>query len=185
MRLVPAGYTLFVSDPDLKVEVFRLDLCLKAFAGKSDKSRFFLRFRNEAELTDHLDKWLSNLRNNIKAKLDRRAADKATPCPLDVGDVLISSWGFEQTNIDYYQVVERLGKRDVILQPIGKTITLDQGDRGKCVPDPEVKKGNPFRGRSDAQGYIKLTSYSHAGPESFTLQGEAQIYRDRYWSSYA
>ncbi len=185
MRTVPAGYTLFASEPSLKVEVYRKDLSLKAFAGRSDKGRFHYRFPNENELDAYLSKWIEGLRSAFQAKVEQRAAENGATTPLEVGDVICSSWGFEQTNVDYYLVSERIGKKDVVLQPIGSLKTKDEGDRGNCIPDVNVLVGKPFRARSNKDGVIRISSYSYASPEPYTLDGETRMYRERYWSSYA
>lgn len=185
MRIVPAGYSLFASDPALKVEVYRKDLCLKAFAGRSDKGRFHYRFPNETELSGYLSKWLDDQRSKHQTKLEQRAEEKDAVSPLEVGDLIVASWGHDQTNVDYYLVMERIGKKGVTLQQVGNHKTLDQGDRGRCVPDLNVHKGKPFRAKSNKDGVIRLSSYCYASPETYTLDGEKRVYPERYWSSYA
>jgi len=41
--------------------------------------------------------------------------------PFKVDDVLVSSWGYEQTNIDFFQVV-KAGAKTVMLRPIGSKV---------------------------------------------------------------
>ena len=40
---------------------------------------------------------------------------------VKVGDVFYDSWGYEQTNIDFYQVVALRGKTQIVLRPIHST----------------------------------------------------------------
>ncbi len=40
--------------------------------------------------------------------------------PLEVGSVLYTSWGYDQTNVDFYRVDELKGKSMVRLVPVSK-----------------------------------------------------------------
>ena len=96
---------------------------------------------------------------------------------LQPGVILYSSWGWEQTNIDWYEVIERRGQM-LTVQQIGTRRMADDEyyDRGKCLPDPAVKIGQPFRKRVTKHGTINLESYKWCG----LWDGEP-----KYWSSYA
>lgn len=59
---------------------------------------------------------------------ERRAQAKAKfQNPYKVGDILHHSWGYDQTNCDFYQVVE-VKKASVVLRKIGaKTVPGSEG----------------------------------------------------------
>lgn len=66
---------------------------------------------------------------------------------LKVGDVLVSSWGYEQTNVDFYEVVKVLPK-SVRLQQIGSHKELNNAYMSaKETPNPEKKIGDVFTRR--------------------------------------
>ena len=57
---------------------------------------------------------------------------KATPDPVNtdgvkVGDVFFESWGYEQTNIDFWQVVKLRGTTQVVLRAIGQQVVEECG----------------------------------------------------------
>jgi len=97
----------------------------------------------------------------IKEKVKRyndRAADKANRAalknearknivhPYAVGDFIYDSWGYDQTNIDFYQVIEVKAK-SVVLQEIGSRMVdggKESGMSSNVAPDPEHKIGEPF-----------------------------------------
>ena len=86
-----------------------------------------------------------------------------TPRNLNVGDVLCSSWGYEQTNVDWYIVDSLVGKASVKIQKVGSKRDYDNptGMAGKCFPDINNKIGEPFTKR--AQGdCVKIESYARA-----------------------
>lgn len=80
---------------------------------------------------------------------------------IQKGSILVSSWGYEQTNIDFYEVIERKGKT-ITLQPIGNEL-VESGDMvGKVIADRTNKTGETFRKRIDKYASANLTSYSSA-----------------------
>jgi len=92
------------------------------------------------------------------------------------GAILYSSWGYEQTNIDFYEILER--KNDfVIIQEIGQVRDHDSmGDSGTCMPNKEIKIGEPFRKKITKNASINLESYKGC----WLWDG-----KPKSWSSYA
>lgn len=92
-----------------------------------EKMVFGYRFRTEAERDNYVTKF--------KAGLEKAEADKATMKakkssyrqdfvnPYKVGDLFNDTWGWEQTNQDFYQVVA-VGPRSVKIRRIG-AITVE------------------------------------------------------------
>lgn len=99
--------------------------------------------------------------------------------PLKVGDLLKSVWGYDQTNVDYYQVVALNGATMVTIRPIAARQTTSPSNSmvGTCTPVKGDFTGSPRRCRPGSSGDIKLTSYSWARPCS-----DDDCSR---WSSYA
>lgn len=55
----------------------------------------------------------------LRARVERRLTmAKATNHSFKVGDILASSWGYEQTNVCLYQVVELNGATMVTVKPV-------------------------------------------------------------------
>jgi len=88
---------------------------------------------------------------------------------IKVGDIFCSSWGYEQTNVCYYQVVRLVGKKSVDLQRIDSmTITTNPSSfTGKKFPLSGTRKSEVFRKRllrSDYNGelFIKIHSFEQA-----------------------
>lgn len=62
--------------------------------------------------------------------------DKPQAHPLQVADILVGSWGYDQTNIDFYQVVTRTDK-SVTFQELNQERTTDSTPlamSGTCTP---------------------------------------------------
>lgn len=87
-------------------------------------------------------------------------ADKATDHGLVVGSILSSSWGYDQTNVDFYEVVAVTGKQVII-----REIEAKQVGRDSVVPVPGKFVGAPMRkAPSIYQGkpWVKIKSYASA-----------------------
>ena len=110
-----------------------------AYSGRRMKPDFYYRFRSLAEATSYVEKWASGQYNHVLEKQERKERkkelNKQAQELVSVGDVFKASWGYEQTNIDYYQVVGMTGKRTVQLRKIaGEMVERSYGDHGRKVP---------------------------------------------------
>ena len=65
-------------------------------------------------------------------------ATTTTTHRLQVGDILHSSWGYDQTNATFYEVVALNGKTQVTVSQIGKRLS---DDGSGAVPAPDA----PYR----------------------------------------
>lgn len=101
------------------------------------------------------------------------ALDSAERAPLAPGAIFYSSWGYEQTNVDFYRVVKLAGDW-ITLQEIEQIEHSDDTAdspatmTGRVVPaDPIAPKGEPFRRklmRHLSGDSVKIRSYSYAWP---------------------
>jgi hypothetical protein len=91
------------------------------------------------------------------------------PEPVKAGSIFSASWGYDQTNVDFYEVVK--------VSPSGKTVTLQEVGQhrqtsghepsDRVVPDRTIKKGQPFRRKLHVWPTgcaVSITSYSWASP---------------------
>lgn len=85
---------------------------------------------------------------------------------ITAGAIFSSSWGYDQTNIDYYQVTRATAKT-VWLRPIAQTTAEVTGSMSETVqPVPDDFTGDEFR--------RKVKPY---GPEPFININECAIAR--------
>lgn len=76
-------------------------------------------FWTEEEREKCKERLMANITSHEKAKEDRRLERKKMTNHAKIGDVLVNSWGYDQTNVDFYQVT-RLTKKGVYTREIGK-----------------------------------------------------------------
>ena len=80
------------------------------------------------------------------------------------GTIYVSSWGWEQTNVDYYKVTKRTAKT-ITLQGIGSKLTQQLTAMSETVaPDPDSVTGAPFRRKLVFGDRVNIDSVRGAGP---------------------
>lgn len=80
--------------------------------------------------------------------------------PYKVGDLLYSSWGYDQTNIDFYKVLAVSGKSIKIVQVADKIVGTSGQDDLVVPTDKAI--GAPMVRRVSTNGYVKINSYASA-----------------------
>lgn len=117
-RYIPKNYELLdisnfaAGEVDLLFYVNSDQTEAMCFTKKSFKHTWYYRFNNTENL-------LLKVKQTIDNRLERQAAVKAErkerfkPHKLKEGDILYCSWGYDQTNIDFYKVLEKIGKNKV------------------------------------------------------------------------
>jgi hypothetical protein len=131
---------------------------------KSFKPYYHVKFKNDDDVLLFITKQKQQESDRvIQSNLWLKNKEKENE-QIQTGSILYSSWGYEQTNIDFYEVIERKN-RTILMQEIGqkRTFAIINGsaynDRGSCVPDNTHKKGEPFKKLISKRGYINLASY--------------------------
>lgn len=80
--------------------------------------------------------------------------------PYKVGDLLYSSWGYDQTNIDFYKVLAVSDKSIKIVQVADKIVGTSGQDDLVVPTDKAI--GVPMVRRVSTNGYVKINSYASA-----------------------
>ena len=146
------------------------------FVGRAKKPTKFLRYQTPESRATAVQTFFSEQ----VERAGRKSA--AEPRTLKVGDVLRQSYGYEQTNIDYFMVTELVGRQSVKLVEIGKMNPDGGGMSGRCAPDPNKVIGEPFVSR--AKGDRARCEYKMGTKVQSTVVAGATIYETDYWSSY-
>ena len=113
---VREGYTLLASDESLGIEVFGDELSAIAFHGKANKPDWHYRFGSIEKRDAKIADFLKAHREHAARKSAARKEKSEWQHGLKVGDIFRCSWGYDQTNIDYYEVVALHGKAVDILE---------------------------------------------------------------------
>ena len=132
---------------------------LAVFTGRRTKRDFYERHRDIAGVQARCDEALKACRE----RAEERQAAKTQPRGVSVGDVLVCSWGYEQTNIDFYEVVALNGAQSATLREIAASraefAQLDM--QGTATPEPGAFIGSPFIVRMRGEACM-IASYKYA-----------------------
>lgn len=141
--------------------------CARVFYGKQAKPVAAYRYRNEAEREQSVAKYFAARVEHDHAMAQRREARKGDH-GLKAGDVLVSSWGYDQTNVDFYKVLRLVGSQSVeIVKVGGKHSSNDGGSSmsGRVSADPDKIIGDPMLRRARPGGHVTIEgNYRHASP---------------------
>lgn len=124
------------------------------------------RFGSESHRAKYITDQFKNIALSEKRRAERKAeeiAKRNAPHSLKVGDILVCSWGWEQTNVDYYQVVALVGKNSVSLRKITGDKTYTNSMSGTVTPVADSFVGDAFTKRvKGSYNAVKMTDYSTA-----------------------
>jgi len=115
------------------------------FAGKAAKPVCHFAARTLDEAYARVAAKVREIAASVKARAEMKAKWKAEreagikACDLKPGDILSRSWGYEQTNVDFYQISRRISATMVEVVKIAASLKPDEGIgpmSGKVVAVP-------------------------------------------------
>lgn len=182
------------------------------FRGTAARPEWHYRFKDEQTLARRIGEFFDSLTERAKMMDERRAKANAFKHSAKVGDIFRSSWGYDQTNIDYYQVVELIGQHFAMVRQIQQQSQETGFMQGDCVPAPGQwatvadysEEGERYKAehgyyprkpksafKVKLQGYeqttyFKVASYANAYlvKPLATIAG-AKVYETSHWTAYA
>jgi hypothetical protein len=150
-----------------------------AFGGKRAKPDWHYSFRTKERMQEKINEFLADAHRIEEYKKERAAKKKAHKRGLKVGDMLMNMWGYDQTNIDYFQVTKLVGKCSVEIREIGAINMGEDGFMtGKCKPNKDNFVGEPMLKRVGEGDSVKIHSWGSWAHKT-TEDSEHR------WSSYA
>ena len=124
-----------------------------AYSGKRTNHDFHYTFYSTQGRDEYITKYLDGLARTLLAKTEKKARKKSYRHSFKVGDLLHYSWGYDQTNCEYYQV-RRVSNASVWIRRIGsESVPGSAGfmaESVRPVPDaflkdePELRKQPQF-----------------------------------------
>jgi hypothetical protein len=162
------------------------------FLGAAQKPAIFYTYRKEESRNAAVRSLFTQAADIAARKVKEtteKAAARAKPIGLAVGDVLRSSWGYDQTNIDYYEVTALVGSQMVEVRRIAcQSEDSAAYMQGQSVPAPGEYIGAAKRYKVSEYGArdsIRIASYASASKMEYaTVQG-IRVYRASNWTAYA
>jgi hypothetical protein len=154
--VVPEGTDLAVWSWDSDGKFYAI-----AFAGKSNKPLWNYRFRSEAERARQINDTANSRRLTLKMKTDRKDERKNYQHTYKVGDILYSSWGYDQTRVYFFQVTDVRGKQ-IVTRPIAQKDVSSERGADYVAASPNSFTGPAERSTPSPSG-VKIDGH-HASP---------------------
>ena len=133
---------------------------------------------------------LNNLIEKFKQKEEKKQRVLEAKESFDIkkeypiGSFLYRSWGYEQTNIDFYKVIGHKGTKTLVIVEVSSILVEAYNDMsGKVKPNPDNVIGEPFTKQvivKEKYNYINFNSYSNLSKcdEQHLTEG---IYYSKYY----
>lgn len=145
----------------LKNEPMIIGCCMKKVSkARFPKALFNYRFKSIERMIEFCNEWIERVEKNIQAQNEKKAlkkeANKNMNHNFKLGSIFYNSWGYEQTNISFYQVVE-VKSKSIVIQKIAKSFV--EGSEGfMCANVKPVE--NAFIGEPILKKVILSVGYS-------------------------
>lgn len=158
--------------------------CVRTFWGRSAKCKDRFYFHNEAQRTAYVDRVLRGAAAAAEAKQKRKADRKAAGRGVSIGDVLRTCWGYEQTNIEWFEVTALVGDTMVEVREIACEIVETHWLQGKTAPVPGRYIGESLRRRA-VNGAVKIDDVRTAWREEpLQVIGGKPVFRAAHFTAY-
>src|SRR3989304_5229164 len=135
-----------IPDVPASVEVFYFTHSNKpsavAFKGRAQTPAINEIYYSDARRDQRIKEWLEGLNGWEKMKADRKAKIKGEFVSVQIGDILHTSWGYDQTNGDWYQVTGRTNGT-ITIRPIASSYKETGFMSGSSTPQPGRFTGPP------------------------------------------
>lgn len=130
---------------------------LLIFKTSKEKPVYLKAHKTIESLKEFISNHQKTIADMVEKEEQRLVSVKENQEKIQKGTILYASWGYEQTNINFYLVLE---KRNSILklQEIGSNRTYERQDYGTCTPNTESTIGEPFEKRLSKYNSIRINS---------------------------
>lgn len=145
-RFFPSTLTETITVPELGIECKYNNESKPVaifYAGTKSKRDWYYRFSNKEDMMVRINSDIKKYRKIAEEKLQNKLATKALKAEdhFKLGDIIVNTWGYEQTNVNFYQVV-RLTAKKIFIKEICKNYTETGFMSGNSTPIPNKFKTN-------------------------------------------
>lgn len=183
MRTIPEDSTKLTS-PDSDTVVYQYESngpCAVGFSGKRKNHDFKYRFPTEDARKTYVGRHFKikadALKEKEQFKIDTKAREAKEFEAIEIGDIFVCSWGYEQTNVDAYQLIALKGKTGTF-----QAIALESLETASWASDyvrpikDDFLKTEPFTKRLSGD-HFKLSSFRYVSKMEDTKE---KYYRSWY-----
>ena len=135
---------------------------LACFLGNSAKPLHNCYFSSEERRQEIINFFKKQVSDRVNHREKRRREKKEFKTSCKIGDIFVCSWGYEQTNVDYYKLVELRGNVGTFIE-IGQTKVAGSDGVDSCdvMPDPCNEIGEKFKKTIQLGERFSLSSFEY------------------------
>jgi hypothetical protein len=154
-----------------------------AYYGEQSKPLFHYAYKTAAQRDARVAEFFQRWAEIEAEKAARKAEDKAWKHSFKVGDLFRTCWGYDQTNVEWFECV---GVKGTMLEvrEIAQEREVTAWEQGKCVPVPGAYI-SPVLRRKAVKGGFRVESFRFASYQQPTVIAGVKVYDSARWSSYA
>lgn len=124
------------------------DSTLIVYHGRRQRFDFYRSYRSDFALEADLSRWLDELaaKANRRAEAQREEAARMaeTIGSLAPGRILYHASGYDQTNVQFYKILEVRGKKVQLVEVASVSVEVTRHLSERVVPDLNALVGKPF-----------------------------------------
>lgn len=100
--------------------------CVQAYSGKRGTPDLYQAYSTRYQRDKALNSWKDGLVRRAEEEKQKRNRRVLAENPVRFGDIFVASWGYDQTNVNFYQVIKVRGSM-VDLREIGHQVVTGTG----------------------------------------------------------
>jgi len=152
------GIRAFINKTDTRVVVFH---------GKKKNPTWLYKFKSMERALVYVDEEIKKQfdRNTRKESLKLEKAKLAIKnrANVKVGDIFHTSWGYDQTNVGFFQVIEKPTQARVLVRPISMQLEDDGYMSARVKPVKDSFIGEHKKCTIDYNGNLARVDFDHTG----------------------
>jgi hypothetical protein len=113
---------------------------------------------SESRMQSYIKSVIDKRRRVLERREEARKERAEFKHDLQVGDILTASWGYDQTNVNFYEVIG-VTEKSVKIREIAQKVAKSGIGYDKVVPVPGKFIDSPMTKKVSPQGYVKIKSY--------------------------
>lgn len=181
-KLHATGSTYYVSESQLVFSCWSKNKNAK-------KPRYNFSFKTKEALKKsvqyYMDVELKKFEADKKYKEEKKKKAEAFKSELEIGSILYTCWGYEQTNVEFFQVVALKGSK-VTLRELRKHSEASGFMSEEVAPQPNEFLNDDILERRVMNGYIKIDNCTNAYLLEYKkLETGTKIYKSLTATHYA
>ncbi len=110
--------------------------CVKIWFGRQDRPKHRYYFQSVERRTAHIEKVTKAAEKRVNEKKEEQAKKKGFVPNILIGDIYVSSWGYDQTNVDFYQVINKPSPHFAVLAKIAHETVPGSEKNMSCYVTP-------------------------------------------------